>query len=244
MFFNHQHLTTAIHSRLRGDLADQWLNAAAQVNVQDLAEELLFVEPDYRRSLFSELDDTTRLQLLAVLPKAEAVELVEGLRASAQSTLLKRLPLGDLARLIGMMSFNTRNRALQYLNLHKQKRLQLQRLLQHKRFDFTRVVNSVQIGTSVNDALDYYFSDQHVNYAIYVTDESNTLCGVLSGHLLTGITVRSAPVALYMEPPAALIVPDHDYEYVKHQFRDSKALELPVVDQTRQLIGVVDVDNM
>lgn len=244
MFLQEMNLTTAIHTRLGGSLADQWLNAASQVNLEHLAEELLLVDDKYRAQLFSELNADTRLNVLPYLPAAEATQLIEGLSLTARVGLLKRLPFAELVRLIGRLSFRSRITALSYVSNSKQKRLWLQRKIQHKPFHFDNAVSQLNIATTMEAAIDYFFSAEHKNYYIYVTDDNDVLCGVLYGYVLSGITVKSAPIALYMDKPSDLILPDHDQEHVAHCLSKYKVLELPVVNEHKKLIGVVDLDDI
>lgn len=244
MFFYNHHLTTALHSRLSGSLADEWLKAAAQVDLQHLAEDLLLLDSEDMAARFVELDASTQLGLIQCFTEDEVAALVKQLRPITRRRLLKQLPLKELARVFGRLPLDIRNAALRHLNRAKQERLWKYRKAWHKAFSYDRRVSTLSIETSVAEAIDYYYSQAHENHYLYVVDDQGSFCGVVAGRVLASITKTSAPIGLFVQQPCEWIVPDHDAAFVAHCLSRYQVPELPVVNQHYQLLGVVDFDDL
>ncbi|RUO26884.1 hypothetical protein CWE09_09395 [Aliidiomarina minuta] len=244
MLFYHHHLTTALHSRLSGSLADEWLKAAAQVDIQHLAEDLLLLDIEDLAARFIELDVSSQLGLIQCFTEEEVAALVKQLRPIARRRLLKQLPLKELARVFGRLPLDIRNAALRHLNRPKQQRFWKYRKAWHKAFSYDPKVSILSLQTSVAEAIDYYYSQAHQSHYLYVVDEHGIFYGVVSGRVLANITKTSAPIGLFVQQACELIVPDHDADFVAHCLSHYQVPELPVVNQHYQLLGVVDIDDL
>lgn len=244
MFFNQHILTTALHSKLNGSLADQWLQAASQVNIGCLAEELRLLDSDELAARFIELDLRTQKALLGVFCPEVLSELLIALRPITRRRVLSLMSLAELAQVFGRLPWSVQACALRRLNSAKQKRFWILRRRLHRPFDYDARASQLRLDTKVSDAVAHYHSQAHENHYLYVVDEHQQLCGVLYGQALSAITVKDAPIGLYMEQPKELIVMQHDRDYVVERLRRYHTLELPVVDEQRRLLGVVDIDDL
>lgn len=244
MFFHHHDLTTALHSKLNGSLADQWLKAATQVNAQHLAEELLLLDIEEQAARFVELDLVAQRELVECFSPQDLAAIIQQLRPIAQRRLLRQLSLNKLAQVFGQLPLHTRNTALRHLNRAKQTRFWQYRKTWHRPFSYDRNVSALTIETSVADAIDYYYSDAHQSHYLYLVDQQGILCGMLSGRTLSNIRVKSAPLGLFMYKPRELLVADHDADFVAGCLSKHQVAELPVVNQALQLLGVVDIDDL
>lgn len=244
MFFHHHNLTTALHSKLNGSLADQWLKAASQVNIECLAEELRLLDSTEIAARFIELDLHTQRELIPCFTSQEVAGLLVAMRPITRRRVLRMLPLMEFARIFGQLPRLIQIAELANLNSAKQKRFWHMRKRFHQPFQFDSKATQLPIETTVEEATAHYYSNSHHNHYIYVVDGDNTLCGVIHGQMLAAISVKKAPIGLYMEQVKTLITRDHDSSYVATQLYTNRALELPVVDHYHCLIGVVDIDDL
>lgn len=243
MLFHHHNLTIALHTKLNGSLADQWLKAAAEVTIDCLADELRLLEWSEVTMRFVELDRTTQQHLIQCFSAQETAQLLAAMPPITRRRILRWLPLQQLARVFGQLSQASQNTVLAQLNASKTRRFWQLRQGYQQTFEFDASVTQLSISTSIKDATARYYSAQHVNHYIYVVDYNGGVCGVIHGHSLAVASVRDAPIGLYMEQLPTLITPNHDEGYVKSALERSGLLELPVINHRFQLIGVINKDD-
>lgn len=244
MFYYHHDLTTALHSKLNGSLADQWLKAASQVNIECLADELRLLDSNEFAARFIELDFATQRELCGCLAANEVADLLIALRPITRRRVLRMLPMIEFARIFGHLPRAIQICGMKQLNHAKQARFWQLRKRTHQRFSFDTQVSQLALDTTVEDALAFYYSSAHRSHYIYVVDALGVLCGVIYGHMLPTLAVKQAPIGLYMEQVHTPIVAEHDRDFVAAQLQQQRTLELPVVDHDHRLVGVVDIDDL
>jgi magnesium transporter len=202
------------------------------------------------------------LQALAfrLLPKDEAIEVYEYLEASVQQTLLERLRSSEVLELVEEMSPDDRVNLFDELPAKVVRRLLAElspaerrvtaQLLGYEPETAGRLMTTEFIDLkefhSVAQALTIIrrrARDTETIYALYVTDASRHLTGILS---LRDLVVAEPEERLgdVMTREVVSVGTDTDQEEVARVIQRYDFLAVPVVDREERLVGIVTVDDV
>jgi len=202
------------------------------------------------------------LQALAfrLLPKDEAIEVYEYLEPSVQQTLLERLRSSEVLELVEAMSPDDRVNLFDELPAKVVRRLLAElspaerrvtaQLLGYEPETAGRLMTTEFIDLkefhSVAQALTIIrrrARDTETIYALYVTDASRHLTGILS---LRDLVVAEPEERLgdVMTREVVSVGTDTDQEEVARVIQRYDFLAVPVVDREERLVGIVTVDDV
>jgi magnesium transporter len=202
------------------------------------------------------------LQALAfrLLPKDEAIAVYEYLPVDVQQTLLERLRSGEVLELVEAMSPDDRVRLFDELPAKVVRRLQAElspaerrvtaQLLGYEPETAGRLMTTEFIDLkefhSVAQALAIVrrlARDTETIYALYVTDGSRRLTGMLSLRDLV-VAEPEARIGDVMTREVISVSTDTDQEEVARAIQRYDFLAIPVVDREQRLVGIVTVDDV
>ena len=202
------------------------------------------------------------LQALAfrLLPKDEAIAVYEYLPVDVQQTLLERLRSGEVLELVEAMSPDDRVRLFDELPAKVVRRLQAElspaerrvtaQLLGYEPETAGRLMTTEFIDLkefhSVAQALAIVrrlARDTETIYALYVTDGSRKLTGMLSLRDLV-VAEPEARIGDVMTREVISVSTDTDQEEVARAIQRYDFLAIPVVDREQRLVGIVTVDDV
>ena len=202
------------------------------------------------------------LQALAfrLLPKDEAIEVYEYLEPSVQQTLLERLRSSEVLELVEEMSPDDRVDLFDELPAKVVRRLLAElspaerrvtaqllgyapetagRLMTTEFIDLKEFHSVAQALTIVRRRA----RDTETIYALYVTDASRHLTGILSLRDLV-VADPEQRVGDVMTREAVSVGTDTDQEEVARVIQRYDFLAVPVVDREQRLVGIVTVDDV
>ena len=202
------------------------------------------------------------LQALAfrLLPKNEAIEVYEYLEPSVQQTLLERLRSSEVLELVEEMSPDDRVDLFDELPAKVVRRLLAElspaerrvtaQLLGYEPETAGRLMTTEFIDLkefhSVAQALTIVrrrARDTETIYALYVTDASRHLTGILSLRDLV-VADPEERVGDVMTREVVSVGTDTDQEEVARVIQRYDFLAVPVVDREQRLVGIVTVDDV
>jgi magnesium transporter len=202
------------------------------------------------------------LQALAfrLLPKDEAIAVYEYLPVDVQQTLLERLRSGEVLELVEAMSPDDRVRLFDELPAKVVRRLQAElspaerrvtaQLLGYAPETAGRLMTTEFIDLkefhSVAQALAIVrrlARDTETIYALYVTDGSRKLTGMLSLRDLV-VAEPEQRIGDVMTREVISVSTDTDQEEVARAIQRYDFLAIPVVDREQRLVGIVTVDDV
>jgi magnesium transporter len=202
------------------------------------------------------------LQALAfrLLPKDEAIEVYEYLEASVQQSLLERLRSGEVLELVEQMAPDDRVDLFDELPAKVVRRLLAElspaerrvtaQLLGYEPETAGRLMTTEFIDLkefhSVAQALAIVrrrARDTETIYALYVTDASRHLTGILSLRDLV-VADPEERVGDVMTREVVSVGTDTDQEEVARVIQRYDFLAVPVVDREQRLVGIVTVDDV
>jgi len=209
----------------------------------------------------NELDEIAASTLVARLPRDQIIELLDHSEFDQSARLISALPVQEAATLVAGMSFDRaadlfleldpRTRARISAALDPESRDAINRLLSYPEdsagglmtTEFVSVPSTWTVGQTL-DHLRVVERTRETIYAIYVLDSG--------GHLLKAVTLRRL-ITGEANAPILSVAPKHDpitttpladREDVARLFSKYDLLAVPVLNESRHVIGIVTVDDM
>ncbi|MCP9881502.1 magnesium transporter [Cyanobium sp. Alchichica 3B3-8F6] len=202
------------------------------------------------------------LQALAfrLLPKDEAIAVYEYLDAAVQQTLLERLRSGEVLELVEEMSPDDRVRLFDELPAKVVRRLlaelsPAERRVTAQLLGYAPETAGRLMTTEFIDLKEFHSAEQALTivrrrardtetiYALYVTDGSRHLSGMLSLRDLV-VADPEARIGDVMTREVVSVGTDTDQEEVARAIQRYDFLAIPVVDREQRLVGIVTVDDV
>ena len=202
------------------------------------------------------------LQALAfrLLPKDEAIVVYEYLDPAVQQTLLERLRSGEVLELVEEMSPDDRVRLFDELPAKVVRRLlaelsPAERRVTAQLLGYEAETAGRLMTTEFIDLKEFHSAaqalaivrrrarDTETIYALYVTDGSRHLTGILSLRDLV-IADPEARIGDEMTREVISVSTDTDQEEVARAIQRYDFLAVPVVDREQRLVGIVTVDDV
>ena len=243
-----QLLSSTVSRLLRRGATQALTKILHKYRPEEVAVAFLHLTPAERNQLFEACpDDEYRADLLAEMELDIAAEIVAGLSVDRAVALLQRMDPDDAADVIGELPEELQTEILE--RLHGEQQEHLEDLLQYDDATAGGIMNpnvfSLPRQTTVGDAIAalQQAGDQEVVFYVYVVNDEQQLVGVVPLRRL----VTSRPDQSLEEIMTADVIsvqPEVDQEEVARLVSRYGFLSLPVVDQSRRLLGVVTIDDV
>jgi len=222
-------------------------NLLPDLHPADLADLFDTLGSDNRTYLFGLLTPEQRSEVLLELDARHRGELVEDLAPREISQLVEHLDSDDAADLVGELEEPVRAAVLS--QLEKSDADELRTLLAYPDDSAGGIMAqeflSLDPATTVAQAVDAIraAAEDIDPHAVYVAAENRAFLGTVP---LRSLLLSKAGTRLQeILTPAELVVPpEMDQEEVARLFKRYDALEVPVVDASGQMLGVITVDDV
>lgn len=243
--WNYMDLIERDLSNVKLSVSHKTLDELHPADIADIIEQL---DPRLRGQVFAQLDDERAAEAVAELDDDEmAAELVGTMGDDAASRVLSEMDPDDAAELVGELGVEKAEKLLRLMGVKEQRAIR--QLLGYHEGTAGRIMTSEFVSlaetASVEDAitavakLDDDFETVHY---VYATAADGKLAGVVNLRQLI-----SADPAMQLRDLATTDIvtaaPEDDQEDVAESIAKYNLLAMPVVDENRQLIGIVTVDD-
>ncbi|GLU28451.1 magnesium transporter [Brucella sp. NBRC 12950] len=206
--------------------ADDAVSVIAQLSHDDAIR--LFDQP--------ELERTT--EILAILPPNIASQLLDGMSADRATDVFQELEDADRARLFPILAPETKAALKKLMGYPPNTAGSLMTI------EFITVPSNWNVGQTL-DHIRKVERTRETVYAIYVVDpQTRVLLGVVSLRRLIIRELDEPILSLARDDDPITISPHEDREDVARLFRKHDLLAVPVVDDSRHIIGIVTVDDV
>ena len=240
-------LAPELEETLRQDPA-QAAELAEELHDADLAE------------LIDGLPDELAVVMLGTLAESQAAAVLDVMQAARRAELFERLERAKAARIADGMSADQRADLFQSLpdevsadllaRMPKDASLDVRELLRYPEnsaggrmtTDFVTLSPQLTVERAIDEVRRIAEEKETIN-EVYVVDPNGTLLGALS---LSALVLARAGQTLsaVMDAEVVSVPPELDQEDVARLFEHYELLAVPVVDQSRKLLGIVTVDDV
>ncbi len=198
----------------------------------------LIDDPNKKGYVLSELDEDTAADIIKELSVAQLVEILEDMPSDDSTALIKLLPPETADTVLNIM--------------RKKGAEDLEGLLRYKEdtagsimtTDFIALkpdMTARQVIELLQSEKEYH--DIEMPFYIYVVDDEGRLVGVSSLRQLVVVT-PSTPLRNFMSTDVISVSTEMDQEEVARIVARYNFLAVPVVDETRRMVGLVTVDDV
>ena len=244
-----------ISSLLGPDLAETLKHDPAQA--AELAEELHSAD---LAELIDGLPDELAVVMLEALGEAQAAAALDAMEAARRAELFQRLDRAKAARIADGMSPDERADLVQSLpdevsadllaRMPKDVSLDVRELLRYPEntaggrmtTDFVALGPQLTVERAIDEVRRIAAEKETIN-EVYAVDPHGTLQGAVSLRRLV-LARAGQPLSAVMDADVISVQPELDQEDVARLFAHYNLLAVPVVDQTRKLLGIVTVDDV
>lgn len=219
-----------------------------ELHPADIADIIEQLDPRLRGQVFAQLDDTQAAEAMAELDDDEmAAEIMGDMEDVDASHMLSEMDPDDAAELVGELDYTKAEKLLRLMGVKEQKAIR--QLLGYKDDTAGRIMTSefvaVRDDAKVADAVKRLKSleeDFETVHYVYVVDKEGRLVGVVSLHrlIVSDSTTKLEDIA---ETDLITASPEDDQEDVAESISKYNLLAMPVVDETKKLVGIVTVDD-
>lgn len=221
---------------------------AATLHAADSARALALMSEKERSSVFAALGPENAAVLVEALPEAQAAEILEELSPENAAAIVDELEADERADLLGELHHQDAEAILQELG--EREAGETRKLLSYPadsagglmRLDFVKIPENITVREALEDLQtnrDVY-SHFRVQY-VFAVDSSGRLTGVIPLRDLI-FADGSRGLAEIMRKDPAHVEAEVELEELIDYFDRNPFLGLPVVDDRRRLVGVVERD--
>lgn len=205
---------------------------------EEIWQVLQFAAPDRRAEIFSYFDEERQVEMLEAHETTEVAELVEEIPADDRVDLLQELTDARVGQILPLLPL--------------QDRRDIQRLQSFPEGTAGAMMTTEVAMLAENltprqaiEELGRQASELETIYYLYVVDENRMLRGIVSTRQL----VKSLPndkltLGDMMESDLVVAQVDDDQEDVAEKVEKFNLLAIPVIDQSRQLVGIITHDDV
>lgn len=183
--------------------------------------------------------------LIEGIPESQAADLVENMPSEQAASILEELPSDHVVDVLGEMDDGTSASIL--ASMEKEGAADARRLLSYpsdcagglmiSEFLAFKAENTIQDVLDDLQANQEKYADYNVQY-FYVVDSANRLAGVLRMHNLL-FPSRKTRLGDIMIPSPLSVLDTTPLSTLKDFFEEHKFFGVPVIDESKQLVGVV-----
>jgi len=236
-------------------------------------EETLKQNPEYAAELAEELhavdladligefeEDERALKLLSAFPAETAAEILEVMDADRRAEIFPQLARDEAASLAELMSADDRADLFGQLDadvrtdvlgrMPKEESEDVRELLQYPEASAGGLMTTEYVALkpdmTVEEAIEAVRAvaeESETVFEAYAVDPNDTLLGAVSLRDLV-LAKRGQPISEIMDPDVVSVSVEMDQEEVAQLFERYDLLALPVVDDTRKILGIVTVDDV
>lgn len=216
------------------------------------------LHPADSADILYELDDSERALMLKLLEWEELADVLEELDQEDMVEIVQTLSVADLADVLDQMEPDMAadllgeldEDALAAVLEEMEESEQVELLLTYPEDSAGGIMNSARhmlrrpmTAEQAMDFLRHHYQDEHDLYYLYVLDRYQQLVGVVSLRALV-LAEPHQTLGEIMDEELLTVSPDTDQEEVARLLARYNLLALPVVDENRQLLGIVSVDDV
>ncbi|MBC8718444.1 magnesium transporter [Ochrobactrum sp. Marseille-Q0166] len=206
--------------------ADDAVAVIAQLSQEDAIR--LLDQPELERAT----------EILAILPPNISSQLLDGMSADRATDVFQELEDADRARLFPILAPETKAALKKLMGYPPNTAGSLMTI------EFITVPSNWNVGQTL-DHIRQVERTRETVYAIYVIDpQTRVLLGVVSLRRLIIRELDEPILSLARDDDPITISPNADREDVARLFRKHDLLAVPVVDDSRHIIGIVTVDDV
>lgn len=237
----------AIRRLVRRKAAQPLARALAKSSAADIAEAASHLTREETLYLTRYVNDDMTGEVLLALGDAELHGLVAAVKFDTLVRWLKEMEPDDLADLLERLPEELRRQALSHLEAED--RAHVEELLAWPPDSaggiMSPVVFRLEESTTCRDAIAALQEqgDVEMVFYLYVENEAGQLVGVTSLRNLL-MNSPSKPLSEIMATDVVAVQPETDQEEVARITSRYNFLAIPVVDDTRKLLGIVTVDDV
>lgn len=214
-------------------------------DIADIVEELGVTQG---ADLLERLDDETAAETLTEVEPEMQSDLVEEIKPQDAADIIEEMEPDDAADLISDLPQET---ARQIMNeMESEEKAEVQELLQYPEDSAGGIMNNdylaVTRGLTVEQVLNKFRADQpepEVAYNLIVTEAGEKLAGMLSLRDLV-VAQPQSKIDDLIAADTPSVRPDTPLSEVADLFSKYDLVMLPVVNHTRQVLGVITVDDV
>ncbi|HTE20248.1 MAG TPA: magnesium transporter, partial [Armatimonadota bacterium] len=203
---------------------DERLQVASALPINITAQVLLNADAEFRSGLLERLSPTNLAQMLDRLPVEHATHILDQLDDEKQSAVLAAASPEDAAQMQAIRACPASSVGRLMVRLVPRIRPEM---TVAETFRYLRR-SSAQLDTINN---------------LYVLNESGVLCGVVALRELVEADPQGR-IGDLMQSRVLMVTPDTDREAAANLISRYNFLSLPVVDENRRLLGIVNVDDL
>lgn len=237
-----------IHTLLRAGDKRRLRRTLARLDDVQIAGQLDNLATDEQIDILRLLDAARRPEVLGAMRHEPAAELVERLAPAEAASLLDDLDADDAVDILGRIDEESLREIL--ARLDKEDAEEIEELLAYDEETAGGLMSlqffSVRPDATVADTLAMIQSAEEVPEAafyVYVVDDDTRLVGVVSLRML----VTSRPMQAVEDVMQTEVIsagPETDQEEVAELVSRYDVVAVPVVDEQRRLMGVIEVDDI
>ena len=226
----------ALRKKLEPWLAADLAPIIADLSVEELAALFRACSRELAAATFTYMKVDAQKKLLRALSQAQAAALLNALPPDDRTAFLNELPLDVAMQLLGMLTPDERQVAQSLLAYPEHSVGRMMTL------DFVAVHPEWTVGEALNYIREHGYDRETLNM-VYVVDAE--------GRLLDDVRVRrfllsplERRVSELCDGNFTMLAPTDDREKALALFKRFDRVALPVVDESKKLIGIVTVDDM
>jgi len=215
---------------------------------EEVAVAFLHLTPAERMQLFLSCpNDEYQTDLLSELEVDIAAQLIEAMPSQGAAKFLQHMDPDDAADIIGELTEERQTELLQLMHSGGQEHLE--ELLRYDEATAGGIMNpnvfALLRGMKVHDAIEALqdAEDAEIVFYVYVVNDQEQLVGVVP---LRRLVTSKPNISLdgIMTSDVISVQPEEDQEEVAKLVSRYGFLSIPVVDQSRRLLGLVTVDDV
>ncbi|MCL1879595.1 MAG: CBS domain-containing protein [Actinomycetia bacterium] len=242
--WNYMELVDRDLSSVKLSMSHKRLSELHPADVADILEQL---DPRQRAAVFDHLDKQQAAETFSELEDEFQADMIDDLSEHQAAGLLAQMEPDDAADILGDLPYEKAEKLLWLMGVSDEQRIR--NLLGYKEKSAGGIMTSDFVAlpeeTSVGEAIEHLrrLDDGHegVHY-LYTLDSEGHLAGALSLRELV-LADNDTELGKLAETDLIVALPEVDQEEVVEQISKYDLLALPVVDENRNLLGIVTVDD-
>lgn len=235
-----------LRDALSGEDWDRAVGIVEAMRPPDQADVFLELSPEKQVELLPRLDPEDSADILEELEDEDAAEIANRLETESLTPILNKMEPDEAADLLGDIDPVQVAEALPLLDGAEE----IKPLLVHQDETAGGLMTSAKVvlhkDINAGDAILYLrrlaLGAQDIHY-VYVVDNENRLVGVVSLYQLI-VSDPEKTILEFMNPDVILIPANADQEQAARLMARYDLLALPVVDDNRQLLGIITHDDL
>ncbi len=220
----------------------------SELHPADIAEIISQVSRKEGATFFKELDVETAAEALSELQPDVQASIITDMDTDKAADIIEEMPPDEAADVLSDLPVDKAKEILE--NIDREEAEDIQELLSHEEDTAGGLMTNEYIAytpeTTVRKAIDNFKKDAEeveTVYYIYIIDNEEKLCGVVSLRdlLLARLDDKLSEI---METKLKTVTPDVDEGEVAAIISKYNLLALPVIDNEGHLLGIVTVDDI